>query len=221
MYVTIYKEVVGHSDFWLEDSLQYLEQNAVLFPTWTASKAYTVNFGHFIGSASQLTKAFPSAKYSRRLFLEVRDYIFTAEAKLLPTILGEDYFDALMVRLKDPANTFTTKEAKVLELCREALANHAFEKALPYINLNADFRIVSETDGIVNEDELPGERLNMMLNSVRDEKASAISQLTTYLDANASPTVFPEYFTSDRYQPPVAVKSSRFKNQPGNKFFAM
>ncbi|QHV97950.1 DUF6712 family protein [Spirosoma endbachense] len=220
MYVVINKEVSAKSDFWLEDSLQWLENHAALFVTWTASEAYTINQGRFISSATQLTTAFPAAKNSRRLFLEFRQYLFNEE-DFLQTVLGSDFFESLQTRLTNPANVFTPKESTVLRLGRKALAHHAFMKALPYLNLNVDYRIVSETDGIVNEDELPDSRLNMILADCRKVSGDAVAELTKYLNANASSLIFPEWFNSERYRPPVALPMERFPNTSTNPFFVL
>lgn len=221
LYVTINKEVAAKSDFWLEDALAWLERHAAAFPAWTQSDAYTINHGRLIASASQLTTAFPSAKNSRRLFVEIRQYLFNAEDEFIRPILGDDFHEAIMTRLSAANNTFTVKELNVLRLCRLALANHAFMKALPFLNLNVDYRYVSETDGIVNEDELDTNRLNIILKSCRDMADGKVAELTKYLNANASSLIFPEYFASDRYLPTTSGGSGLYDNQSSNTFFVL
>ena len=219
MYVTLLKDLQGKSDFWLEESLQWLETHAVAFPKWVDSDAYTIDRGRFIHSATMLTSVFPAAKSSRRLYTEVRGYLLKAEDFIRP-VLTDDFHDALLAKLTDSAATFTPKEAMVLKLVREAVASHAFEEAIPYMNMNADFRIVSETDGVVNEDELEESRLNIVLAKCRDTAAGAVAVLTKYLNANASSLVFPEYFRSANYRPPVAA-SAKSLGDSSDKFFAM
>ncbi|SFD46963.1 DUF6712 family protein [Spirosoma endophyticum] len=221
MFVATLKDVTSKADFWLEDSLQYLEKHASDFETWTASDAYTVSHGRLIPSASAWTAAYPPAQNSRRLFLQVRGYLQNAEDSFIRPILGADYFEALMAKLKTAGTTLTPKETNVVRLARIALANYGFSKALPYLNMNADFRIVSETDGIVNEDELDNVRLNVVLKECQEAAANTALQLTDYLNANASSLVFQEYFLSDRYRPPVSTKSAGFKNDSSNPFFVL
>ncbi|MVM39474.1 hypothetical protein GO730_20920 [Spirosoma sp. HMF3257] len=221
MYVAVLKDITAKADFWLEDSLQWLETHAASFPTWTASSAYTVNHGRLISSATEWTTAFPAAKNSRRLYLSVRGYLFNAEDSVLQTILGAEFYTALANRLKLASSTFTPKEAKVLALCRKFVANSGFVDAIPFLNLNADFRIVSETDGIINEDELDINRLNAVLKTCQDAATSAARELTDYLNANASSTVFPDYFASDRYRVPVVGRTPGFQNDSSNPFFVL
>lgn len=221
LFVTLSKDLASKSDFWLEDSLAWLETHAAAFPTWTESDAYTVSYGRLIASAGQLTRAFPSAKNSRRLFLDLRQYLVNSEEAYIPPILGEDFLASLLNKLVTVGYTFTPKEANVLRLVRVALANHAFAMALPFINLNTDFRYVSETDGIVNEDELDTPRINIIMRRCQDDRTAAVKELTDYLNAHASTLTFPEYFASDRYRPAPAAKRTGFPNDPANTFFAL
>ena len=221
MYVAVLKDVTAKADSSLEAALQWLETHAATYPTWTASSAYTVNHGRLISSATEWTKAFPAAKNSRRLYLSVRQYLFNSEDSVLQTILGDAFYTALTNRLKLANNTFTAKEVKVLTLCRSVVANRGFVDAIPFLNLNADFRIVSETDGIINEDELDINRLNAVLKTCQDAATSAARELTDYLNANASSIVFPEYFASDRYRVPVVGRTPGFQNNSSNPFFVL
>jgi hypothetical protein len=73
MYVTLVKDVGAKADKWIENALEWLENNADKFPTWTDSPAYTINRGRIISSATQWSRAFPAGRGSRRLFLSVRN----------------------------------------------------------------------------------------------------------------------------------------------------
>lgn len=221
MYVGVLKDVQAKADFWLENAIQWLETHAAQYPIWTNSGLYTISQGHFIPSATIWTTVFPSAQNSRRLFLSVRQYLFNTEESILQTLLGSDFYEALLNRLKTTGNVFTVKEANVLRLCRVFVANAGFAKALPFLNLNADFRLVSETDGIVNEDELPTERLNILLRECQETADKAAGELTDFLNANASSLIFPEWFNSERYRTPVSPKRLGFPNDPKNKAFVL
>ncbi|MER0439628.1 DUF6712 family protein [Emticicia sp. W12TSBA100-4] len=212
------RDAQNRGDKFLEQALVYLEKNADEFETWKDSDACTLYDGQFISSASELTKYFPQAKHSRRVFLQLKEYISSAQ-EYLAKVVGKAQCNAWMEKISDANATISPLEDDAFLLVRAMIARKAFADALPYLNISEDWRLISETDGVVNEDILPQDRRDELagLESMNAEKYQ--NELIRLLQANASDNVFPEYFGSGLYESRIETKSfSKFQNKPENKF---
>ncbi|WP_428657627.1 DUF6712 family protein [Runella sp.] len=219
MTVTAIKQAIAKADLALESALQYLEKHKADFPTWSESEAYTIDHSLFLASATELTKYFPAAKDSRRLYLSLRNYIATAQEFFLAPLVGDAQFAVWINRMADDNITPTAQEAQAWKLARYALAHQAFAESIPYLNINEDWRLVSETDGIVNEGILDAARRQEMLTNCQAKAEEYKNRLLNYINSVASATVFPEYFTNI-YVAPKAPRATSIPNDPSNPYFA-
>ncbi|MDR6195176.1 DUF6712 family protein [Siphonobacter sp. SORGH_AS_0500] len=218
-FVAITKEAAAKADRYLEASLSYLEKFESSFPAWKNSSAYTLSRGCLISSATEATRYFPAMQRSRRLFLNLRDYYQLAEDEFVRPILGPLYGE-LLAKIK-AGNPILDQEAEVLQMARKAVVQYGFSQAVPYLNMNVDFRLVSETDGILNEDALSVSRLNAISQKALAEATEKAAELRNYLNANASSTVLSAYYHSGLYVEPVGAYIKRPRNNPKNPYFAL
>jgi hypothetical protein len=188
------------ADRHMEAALQYLENNKGSFPVWTASSAYTISHSLFLSSATEYSEYFPAVRESRRLYVALRGFVKKSEKDFISPLVGEAQFSAWKAKLLTN-DAWTAPEMEALTLLRTALANDAFKRGMPYLNLNSEFRLVSETDGIKNEDILSDSKINAIRSDTEKESAEYASKLKRILDNKASATVFPEYFASEHYKP--------------------
>lgn len=193
------KEARDKADRSIERVLQYLETNASDFPTWKQSTAYTVDHSLFLASATEYTASFGAVQRSRRLYVALRPYVVQAEKKAVLPVVGKAFFLHLKAKLLDSQADYSEEELEVLAMIRLIVANDAFARSLPYVNINVDGRLVSETDGINNEDTLPKDRRSEMRTDCEATADNEAVKLKKYLDANASPTVLTVYYTSPAY----------------------
>lgn len=219
MIVAARKEAINKADLALENALRFLETHKADFSTWRSSSAYTLSKGSFINSASELTRYFPAARQSRRIYLALRDYIAKAERFYVKPLVGEAQFTNLKLRLLSNDPAFSTHETEALELLRYALVHRAFSESITYLNINEDWRLVSETDGITNEDVLAPARRAEMRNDCEYQQQEFQSRLVNYLTDHASADVFPEYFGSTLYVPTRRRNGSRIANDPTKSFY--
>lgn len=110
MFVQNIKSAQGKGDSFLEKALVYLEANAADFETWKESDFRTVTNTDFVPSATVLTTHFPAARNSRRLFLNLRQYLREAESNFLEHLIGKPFFDYLKEVLVDGEHVFTDEE---------------------------------------------------------------------------------------------------------------
>lgn len=221
MYVNTIKQLSLKADTFLEEALVYLENHKADFETWTSSDVYTITHSSFLSSATELSKYFPAAKSSRRIYLSLREYIDTCEDFQIRQILGDALYDFWKSKLIDDSYTWKPSEKLALKFLRFSLANNAFAQCISYLNINEDFRLVSETDGILNEDILTEARRNELKYKCENDAAMYASELRKYLDSNASDTVFPLYFNSDNYTSTVRKSYELPTNDPTKPYFRM
>lgn len=200
----------------LEGALKYLEKNAGDFSTWKNSDAYSLRADLLVGSATLLTAFFPHAQNSVRMYLGLRTYLEQAQ-ELVPELLGDSFWAALGVKVA--AYTLSDVEYKLINHLRKWMTHRAIAEALPYLNISEDWRLISETDGIQNEDLLPKERRQELALVISDKVDGLKTVVVNFLQENASPTAFPEYFNSDLYNSRTIDKTGgRMKNDKSKTF---
>jgi hypothetical protein len=246
MYVELRDSAISKADRAMEDALQYLEKNEYsrgeefsdefsneftsevgpnevpvydLFKTWRESPEFTISRKLFISSATALTFFFPAVKNSRRTYLEMREYLIKNENYFIKPLIGEEFFNYLKSILVDVNHVRTPEEKQVLELLRFALANKAFSDSLPYMNMNKEFRLVTETDGVRNEDPASQGRRDGIKAKCDDDAKQFANKLKAYMDRVASATVLTAYYTSPTYANSIANKSYIRKPIDPNKPF--
>lgn len=220
MYVTNRQESRLKADAALESALAYLEKEKASFSSWVNSDEYSLSYDLFLNSAIELTTYFPAAKKSRRLYLQLREYIRTAEAFWGPSVVGEALWDSWKAKL-DGTPELTEKEKKAWQLLRYALAHYAVGESVSFLNITEDWRLLSETDGTVNEDVLDTARRAELKAECLKKSEEYQNRLLRYLNKNASLTEFPEFFSSPLYKPDTAANPARFPNKPENKYFVL
>lgn len=221
LYVEKKKQHIDMADRYMESALAWLEFKADRFPTWKASESYTIQASQLISSASEATKFFPPIQKSRRLYLSIRDYYNNAETEYLQPVLGEEFLVDLKSRLAGSGVQLTEPEKHVLDLARKALVHFGLYMAVPYLNMNTDFRLLSETDGIVNENVLDNARLNVIRNDAIAKGEENRGRLKNYLNQMATAEIFPLYFHSGLYVAPSGSYVRRPKNDPAQPYFVL
>jgi hypothetical protein len=206
---------------WLEKNKDLKVDNQLVFQTWIGSEVYTISNSLFINSATELTEFFPNVQNSRRLYLILRNYIKKVEEYQLKPVLGVDFFNAI----KQPNNTDSAenqgKKEHVLQLIKYFIANKAFSEALPFLNINEDFTLVTKSDGVSNEAMLDQNRRDGLKVNCDDNALIYLNKLKSFLDKEAKPAsrvgagVFSEYFNSEQYKLSKASKPYQRKmNDP-------
>lgn len=213
------KDAALRGDKALESALVYLEANVSSFVTWKNSGACTLYDKQFISTATELTGYFPQAKKSRLIFLQLKDYLGLAQ-KYLIQVVGKAQYDAWLEKIADSTYTPSPLEADAWLLVRSLIARKAFAEAIPYLNISEDWRLISETDGITNEDILPQTRRDELAFMEEQNAEKYKNELIRFLQEQASADVFAEYFGSGLYASRAEKKTfTKFQNDKTNKFF--
>ena len=214
MNVQLIESSMGLADKSLESAIQYLEKyekkkvaNVYVFNTWRNSINYSTSKSLFIPTATLLTEHFPVAKGSHRVFISMLQYLKRAEKTFIQPLLGKDFFDDLKAKISNDTEELSDEEEIALDYLRSALAHKAFSMGIPYLNFNADFQLVSETDGVKNQDAATRDKLDGMKVDCDENAKVFANKLKQYIDSVASTTKLTSYFNSATYTPSVLNKT--------------
>lgn len=118
-----------------EDLLQFLEENAVDYPLWTASDAYSFSHELFINSATEMGR-YIETRGNYALWLSVRKYItnFSEPDWILPAVC-QAQFDELKTQIS--ANTVSANNAALIAKIKPVVAFSSFYEASKFINIIA------------------------------------------------------------------------------------
>ncbi|MCP9765128.1 hypothetical protein EGI31_19515 [Lacihabitans soyangensis] len=228
MYKWTYKELKDSSleaaDEALEQALVWLEKNqnaevstgVKVFQKWIDSDECSISKSLYINDASEFTAFFPQARHKRRFYLNIREYLVKVEKHELLPQLGKAFFDAL--RNGDESN-YAIAEAKAY--AKYFLAYKAVSEAIPFLNINEDFRLINADQYSLIEGEyaLDANRRNALQATCDDRANWYLKKLKWLIDKNASASVFPTYFNSEEYKVSSTTKGYfRAKNDPSKSY---
>jgi hypothetical protein len=200
-YVTLAKDARDKADSSLERALKWLEKNKADFQTWTDSDEYKESKTLFVSSPKELTDCLPLANNSYIFYKRLVKYIENSEKWFVAPLIGKQFLATIKIKAATANPQWTTTEEEMLDLLRHALTHHAFAESVMYLNINQDFRVVAETDGIINENDLDPDRRTGI--KVKSEKMAETfgNKLLRHLNENASAQVYADFFNSGLYKP--------------------
>lgn len=190
---------MGHQG--MESMLQFLEDNSVSFPSWTASDAYAIRNKFLIKTALDFMDQYridqPHRTYSSLLgvMADVEDLY------IKPTI-GEAFFAELKA---DPAPN--TDEKLVIATLKKSIAHlcihHSLEKSLVKIS-EAGVTVYDRyaDRGGSTAAQPTNDQIQFVLNATKRDGHSYLVKAKSYLDEKASVSLFSTYFASTFYTAP-------------------
>lgn len=202
-YVVKVKEDRAKADAALEDALKFLQKNKASFETYLESEEYKATQNLLIPTANALTNYLPVVDNSQIFYSRLTKYIAKQQQYWIKPLVGSAQLEAWKAKARQASPDWTEEESEALDLLCHALSNKAFAEAIPFLNLNSDFRIVAETDGVLNEDDLTPDRKTGLQSTAIKQADEFVGRLIKYLNAKASDEIFTEFFTSDFYKPSV------------------
>lgn len=191
----------------LDALLKFLETNKSYFPLWTAGTGYS-QFKEFILQTTDEFDNEVKINGSRKFFKALRPDVKYAEEMFLLQHIGEDFYNRLKEARTD--DTLTSEETEVLKKIFPAVANFAMANTALLIQRGNDgvYTIYSESEfsGNKNSKRPPSDAQLAADKEFHERRAKQyMDKLLTHLNANASDTVFPEYFNSDKYTDPTTA----------------
>lgn len=185
----------------LDQNLEYFwdEVESRKPTTWTGSLNYQVRQELFINSAAQMDKYVGIVGNNARLFNKLVLHILRAEQHYIKRIATSGVVQALKAKLSDSSPTLTVQEAELVELIRQAIAPLALYEAYPHLSLVVDENGIRQArlkDG-TSEQEFPEAGLrNAQRQQLFNDGQLYLANIKSYLNANATASVFPSYYTA-------------------------
>lgn len=149
------RNTIRKADRKLDLLLQFLDQEVKAanedFATYRDSAAYQAEGSLFFPTTDVMDK-YINIEGSRRAFVSIARYFRKAELRHLKPVLGQEFFDSLVAKVK--AGTLTEAEEKLLPYIRQFMAEWGIFEAIPHISCvmtgNAIF-VVSSTDSFTTK----------------------------------------------------------------------
>ena len=200
----------------------FLRAHSADFPLWLDSPYNNPDGVLIIRDGAQLRPVI-GLQQPHRSYMLLRSIFDTHIVYYAKHHLGDSFYDALNAKIL--SGSLNPMEETLLQKLRAACARKAMEFAAKELGIrfsDAGFTIVSllrdsKDEGYTSAQQSQIERF---INSSADTAKTIMAEVVTYLNANASATVFAEYFNSDKYTDPTKgiepIDNSQFKG-----FFAM
>lgn len=214
------KSALRRGDDALERALKYLEENAADFTTWKESDCFLEKTGLLVNTATKLTEWFPAARGSRRMFIALEPGLRQAQAELGMSI-GEAFMTTILAKNKlwMEATLNDANWLKLLKMCGQVVARKAVANSVPYMNIDGDWHLWSDTDGLENKDILPAIRRAEIGAELTDQWKDGLGAIIEFLQTTASGSVFAEYYTSPLYTALVETPPTRlFENKKDRSY---
>jgi hypothetical protein len=171
---------------------------------WVESDSYKRRNEYFLRSADELTEYVALVGRNRRFFSQLEKFIKRGEQLYISETITAGVFDALKVRWKNPETTLTSIEKLLVERIREALAYLTLHEAYPYLPIKVDdngLREVRKWDGITNESTADSRYRDAQRQQLWQDAQLYLGKLRSFMDANATISQFPEYYTVNLSEP--------------------
>lgn len=189
----------GHQG--MESLLQFLEENAASFPSWTASEAYAIRNKFLIKTAMDFSDQYRIAE-PHRTYSSLLGVLADVEDLYIKPTIGEAFFAELKA---DPAPN--ADEKQVIATLKKAIAHlcihHAFEKSLTKITeagVTIYDRYADRGDSTAAQPT--HDQIQFVMNATKRDGQSYLVKAKLYLDQKASGSLFATYFASEFYTAP-------------------
>ncbi|MGI4866109.1 MAG: DUF6712 family protein [Janthinobacterium lividum] len=192
----------------LDEVLDYLDEHKADFPTWAQSAAYTYNKALLLNNAADFSRYY-NINGSRRTFLALVAIIGREEVFTLEPVLSPAFCAALRAEIQ--TGTVSVATEAVLRLLHPALAHLTMSQAIGELSFSLNGGAlelqVYRADNSNSKESDPGltDLLSLKRTQALENGREYLRKLVTFLNANATATVYPDYFTSDRYVAPASA----------------
>lgn len=190
----------------LEDVLAFLDENKNEFPLWAQSQAYTYNKQLLLNRLADFQRYYNIGN-SRRTFLALLPILEREEVFSLEPALSSEFCAALRAEIQTGAVSAATQA--VLRLLWPALANFTVGAAMSELSVDlADGGLVVRELAVGGDNNRVRRQAPPELLAVKREQALGngrlyLRKLLELLNAQASSTVYPDFFASSCYAAPA------------------
>lgn len=222
--IKLEQSLLNTAYFSLDALIAYLFANQADFPTWKDTSEYKLTRGNFINAPTEFTK-WVNIKNNYRTLVALRPFMLQVESANIKATIGADMYAVLKTEIEE-GNLTEVNYNLVNEYIQPAVAHLSTARAVQELNFNitADgaflHGIKASSNANIKEVVGPDMAQKAAYASLHENDGNAwLTRLTEYLNANASATVFPEYFASDLYQTPDAAEANWDLDEDGKIYY--
>lgn len=187
----------------IEEVLEFLDENRADFPDWTGSEAYTKAHSLFILSAKQFNE-YVFINESRRLYSAMTPIIADIEKKYILPQIGEDMFEALKTVLQASSEPSADNQT-LLDKIASCVAKFTMARAVKEFSMEVIPQALFEKVVQVTQNakqSASADKIMLYINELTDNAKGELKGIQEFLDENASETKYAEYYNSDLYIAP-------------------
>tara|TARA_R110002096_G_scaffold122409_1_gene265259 strand:+ start:1430 stop:2434 length:1005 start_codon:yes stop_codon:yes gene_type:complete len=206
----------------LDRLISFLLKNTGDYAGWVDTAYHNLQKGLILSSPSAFSE-FVNIKDSYRTYVSLMPVLRQAELNYLMPAVGATYFAELKASLSAPSDN----DKIVLDYLKPALAFYTMADAIEDLNLEYTgdgayiISLKANTDNIKEKNKPSDDHLSRAALRFRDKAQSKIASLSTYLNNNASASMYPLYFASDLYQSEEEITAMREQSTTGNLYNAL
>jgi len=209
-----------------EKLILFLKANATDFPAWANSPYNDIENFSLIRDGGDIRNVL-GLQQPHRCFLMLRPIFSSVYQLYLEGAIGKEFYQALSARIV--AGITTAQDKELLASLRMAAARlcmkHAAQELSIKFGVQGGFTVVdaSQARDSGKEGEVdPGDsRMMVFARDMEQTGKALLDKSIAYLNANASETVFQEYFTSALYVNPNLKKELPYDNSNRKGVFVM
>lgn len=211
----------------LDSLYKFLAQNtaASWYATWQADTGY-LEYSSLLVNSTDICSRLTPVNYSRWIYNNLLPHLKSAEKRIIGSAIGNDFFADLQARYHN--DTAGAEEQFVIESLQDIISLLAYAAAIRDPNVRQEITVMqgSQMDGISatgsnRADVSNPVSFSFISTQYTNDANSLMSQLITYLNANATASLFPIYFASDKYQDPKIILPVSNYNNNTSKIFVI
>ncbi len=182
----------------LEEVLTFLELHKSVFTEWATSEQRNKYNALAIRSGNEFNEYYtllrPHLSYNTLL-----PHIYNTEVLTMMRIFGNTFSH---LKDKQAAGTINSEERHALALIKYAIANLSISNGVSSLNVRIDDNGISvlsnstdsSQDGVSKREAASDNALSLLLRQTKDTAKQYIEEARRYLDANATSTLFEEWY---------------------------
>ena len=194
------------------------------YTPWAAGPGFSDYVDLFVNTAEVFSNLTP-INNSRWMYMQMRSHLKRAEKLYARDFIGAPFFDYLKAQFQ--GGSPSEADSFIIESLQDILSLMAYSMAITDPNIRQEITVMegSQLDNIPsvgsNRADVDNRTsFDRVANKYASQAGQLMDQLRTFLNANASDTVYPLYFTSSLYVDPNApIEIHHYHNDWAKTFF--
>ena len=197
--------------------------DASWYTDWAAGSGFSDYKDILVNSATICSNLTP-VNNSRWIYTQMRPHLKSAEQTFMRPNIGDAFFDDLKTKFRNAGGTDLEKD--IIAAMQDIISMIGYSKAIKDPNIRQEITVMqgSQMDGIAatgsNRADVDNRAsFDRIANQYAAEAGQLMDSLRDKLNANATSTILPLYFTSNFYKSPTDTSYTEIMNNDSSKTF--